>query len=183
MVSGVVAAFSQFDSANYNGFRYNMLKDARNDLARPLVWQTLCQLLQEKKISTINFVPILKCCLQTSAFLCFSFTSSRWLSRSAVGPSGHRVPVLFLFRSLISHSAMLSQRISQRLPSLLPTPSSPGSRTCLRSTNAGSRASTCFAPSRTEASRWVPSSPSLRSTVFSAACFAKATRFPPEWLC
>lgn len=29
MLGGVVAAFSQFDSANYNGFRYDMLKDAK----------------------------------------------------------------------------------------------------------------------------------------------------------
>lgn len=46
---------------------FNLLMvDATNEMARPLVWQTLCRLLEEKKVSVINFVPVLKCCLQTS---------------------------------------------------------------------------------------------------------------------
>ena len=42
-----------------------LMADATNELARPLVWQALCRLLEEKKISVINFIPVLKCCLQT----------------------------------------------------------------------------------------------------------------------
>lgn len=106
-----------------------LLKDARNDLARPLVWQTLCQLLQEKKISTINFVPVLKCCLQTSSILCFALISSRWISRSPMGSSSHRVPVLLLFSF---HVVMLSPRISLRRQSLHPMQSLPASKTCPR---------------------------------------------------
>lgn len=41
-------------------------KDAGNETGRPLVWQVLCRLLEEKKVSVINFVPVLKCALLTS---------------------------------------------------------------------------------------------------------------------
>lgn len=40
--------------------------DAGDDLGRNLVWQVLCRLLQEGKISLLNFVSVLKCSLKTS---------------------------------------------------------------------------------------------------------------------
>lgn len=43
-----------------------LLKDAGNEVGRPLVWQVLCRLLQERRISALNFTMVLKCCLQTS---------------------------------------------------------------------------------------------------------------------
>ena len=70
-VTGVRYLLPALDSSLSSPSRWNdlfvlLLKDASNDLARPLVWQTLCQLLQERKITVVNFVPVLKCCLQTS---------------------------------------------------------------------------------------------------------------------
>lgn len=43
-----------------------LYKDANNEVGRPLVWQVLCRLLQEKRVSVINFIPVLKCTLMTS---------------------------------------------------------------------------------------------------------------------
>ena len=69
-----------------------LMADATNELARPLVWQALCRLLEEKKISVINFIPVLKCCLQTR--ISFSpLTTSRSESGPVVEQADHRVHV------------------------------------------------------------------------------------------
>ena len=46
-----------------------LYKDASNEIGRPLVWQVLCRLLEEKRVSVINFIPVLKCTLMTSLLL------------------------------------------------------------------------------------------------------------------
>ena len=42
-----------------------LLVDATNELGRSLVWQVLCRLLQEEKISLMNFISVLNCSLKT----------------------------------------------------------------------------------------------------------------------
>ena len=57
MVSGVVAAFSQFDSANYNGFRYNMLKDARK-LVRDYIFRMFPQGMRTNILNSVELASI-----------------------------------------------------------------------------------------------------------------------------
>ena len=57
MVSGVVAAFSQFDSANYNGFRYNMLKDARR-LVRDYIFRMFPQGMRTNILNSVELASI-----------------------------------------------------------------------------------------------------------------------------
>ena len=40
--------------------------DAIDEIGRNLVWQVLCRLLEENRISVINFISVLKCSLKTS---------------------------------------------------------------------------------------------------------------------
>ena len=64
MISGLVAAFSQFDSANYNGFRYDMLKDTRK-LARDYIFRmfpqgTRTNILNSVELASLYHLPAQK---------------------------------------------------------------------------------------------------------------------------
>ena len=57
MLSGVVAAFSQFDSANFNGFQYDMLKDAKK-LAVDYIFRLFPQGTKENILNSVELASI-----------------------------------------------------------------------------------------------------------------------------
>ena len=57
MISGLVAAFSQFDSANYNGFRYDMLKDTRK-LARDYIFRMFPQGVRTNILNSVELASL-----------------------------------------------------------------------------------------------------------------------------
>lgn len=57
MLSGVVAAFSQFDSANYNGFQYDALKDARK-LTVDFMFRIFPQGTKENILNSVELASI-----------------------------------------------------------------------------------------------------------------------------
>ncbi len=57
MISGLVAAFSQFDSQNHNGFQYDMLKDARK-LTVDYVFRMFPQGTKENILNSVELASI-----------------------------------------------------------------------------------------------------------------------------